>query len=127
MMLKKAIGCAPRGERATWLLTVQVGTQRISPLYWSIESGALDSALAIINDLLTMRADRDRYYYGMDSLFARHPEILKTLCADAPTLLPRLLDGLIWRSRTTEGGFRRANYYFKHLLLDVNGRFFPHS
>ena len=89
-MLKKAIGCAPRGERATWLLTVQVGTQRISPLYWSIESGALESALAIINDLLTMRADRDRYYYGMDSLFSRHPEILKTLCADAPTLLPRL-------------------------------------
>jgi hemoglobin-like flavoprotein len=121
--LKKAIGCAPRGERANWLLTVQVGTQRISPLYWSIESGALESAQAIISDLLIFRADRDRYYYGMDALFSRHPEILKTLCQDAPSLLAKLLDGLIWRSRTTEGGFRRANYYIKHLLIDSEGKF----
>jgi hypothetical protein len=123
--LKKAIGCAPRGERATWLLLVQVGTQDISPLAWSIESGALEAAGAIINDLLTIRADRDCYYYGMDNLFERHPEIVKTLSVNAPTLLPSLLDGLIWRSRTTEHGTRRANYYLKHLLIDAKGRFSP--
>jgi hypothetical protein len=32
MMLKKAIGCAPRGERATWLLTVQVGAAYLTSL-----------------------------------------------------------------------------------------------
>merc|ERR1712070_128064 len=121
--LRKAISCAPRGERADWMLTIQVGTQSISPLAWSIESGALESAMAIICDLLTFRADRDRYYYGMDALFKRHPEIVQTLSTDAPTVLPKLLDGLIWRSRTTEGGIRRANYYIKHLLIDVNGKF----
>jgi hypothetical protein len=47
-LLKKAIGCAPRGERASWMLVVQVGTQDISPLSWAIESGALESALAMI-------------------------------------------------------------------------------
>merc|ERR1719379_2997739 len=123
--LRKAISCAPRGERADWMLTIQVGTQSISPLAWSIESGALESAEAIINDLLTFRADRDRYYYGMDALFKRHPEIVQTLTNDAPTVLPKLLSGLIWRSRTTENGMRRSNYYMRHLLIDANGKFSP--
>jgi hypothetical protein len=123
--LKRAIGCAPRGERASWMLIVQVGTQSISPLSWSIESGALEAALAMIQDLLTFRADRDRYYYGMDQLFKRHSDIIQRLCNEAPVLLPRLLDGLIWRSRTTENGQRRVNYYLKHLLVDEDGKFSP--
>ena len=34
-----------------------------------------------------------------------------------------LLDGLIWRSRITEKGLRRVNYYLKHLLVDAEGSF----
>jgi hypothetical protein len=124
-LLKKAIGCAPRGERASWMLIVQVGTQDISPLSWAIESGALESALAMIQDLLTFRADRDRYYYGMDQLFKRHADIIQRLANEAPVLLPKLLDGLVWRSRVTENGLRRVNYYFKHLLVDEEGSFSP--
>jgi len=123
--LKKAISCAPRGERAGWMLIVQVGTQSISPLAWSIESGALDAALAVIQDLLTIRADRDRYYYGMDDLFKRHPDIVQSLANNAPALLPQMLDGLLWRSRTTDNGLRRCNYYIRHLLVDVNNKFSP--
>merc|ERR1712178_194602 len=110
-MLKKAIQCAPRGERNSWLLLVQVGTQSISPLAWSIESGALEAAESIINDLLVVRADRDRYYYGMDDLFARHPDIVKVLCESAPALMYTLLEGLVWRSRQTDAGLRRVNFY----------------
>merc|ERR1719158_65922 len=58
-------------------------------------------------------------------MFKRHPEIVHTLANDAPTVLPKMLDGLIWRSRTTENGIRRANYYIKHLLMDANNRFSP--
>jgi len=58
-------------------------------------------------------------------LFRRHPDIIKTLSNDAPTLLPKLLDGLIWRSRTTENGMRRANYYLRHLLMDADNKFSP--
>jgi hypothetical protein len=123
--LRKAISCAPRGERAQWMLLVQVGTQSISPLAWSIESGALEAALAIIQDLLTIRADRDRYYYGMDQLFQRHPDIILKICTEAPVLLSKLLDGLVWRSRTTDAGQRRVNYYFKHLLMNEEGKFSP--
>merc|ERR1719203_1267321 len=101
--LKKAIGCAPRGKRALWMLNIQVGTQSISPLIWAIETGSLEAAKAIIVDLLTIRADRDHYYYGMDTMFERHADIVKRINADAPALLPTLLDGLVWRTRTTEG------------------------
>ena len=58
----------------------------------------------------------------MDSLFKRHPEIVKTLSTNVPSVLPMLLDGLIWRSRTTENGLRRSNFY---LLVDTKGNFSP--
>jgi hemoglobin-like flavoprotein len=121
--LKKAVACAPRGKRALWVLNIQVGTQSISPFLWAIETGSLEAARAIIQDLLTIRADRDRYYYGMDTMFERHYDIIHRLCGDAPALLPVLLDGLVWRSRATESGMRRVNYYIKHLLVDLDGNF----
>merc|ERR1719174_2647369 len=91
--LKRAVGCAPRGKRTLWMLNVQVGTQSISPLMWAIETDSLEAAKAIIVDLLTIRADRDRYYYGMDILFERHADIVQRLCLDAPALLNTLFDG----------------------------------
>eukprot|EP00429_Kryptoperidinium_foliaceum_P014543 CAMPEP_0176039152 /NCGR_PEP_ID=MMETSP0120_2-20121206/19407_1 /TAXON_ID=160619 /ORGANISM="Kryptoperidinium foliaceum, Strain CCMP 1326" /LENGTH=1114 /DNA_ID=CAMNT_0017372547 /DNA_START=67 /DNA_END=3411 /DNA_ORIENTATION=- len=121
--LAKAVACAPRRDRANWVLRVTVGSQSISPLMWAIETGSLDAAGAIIQDLLTIRADRDRYYYGVDALFGRHPDILRRLCMDAPGLLPALLDGLIWRSRLTESGRRRVVYFAKHLIVNQDGEF----
>ena len=46
----------------------------------------------------------DVYYYGCDNLFTRHPEVIKRICVSAPSLLPTLLDGLVWRSRQTKEG-----------------------
>jgi len=108
--LRKAIACAPRAERALWLLRIQVGTQKISPLSWAIESGSFAAAEAMIKDLLTIRADREKYYFGVESLFDNHPDIVERLCADAPPLLPGLLDGLVWRSKRTVNGARRVNF-----------------
>eukprot|EP00931_Biecheleriopsis_adriatica_P044428 TRINITY_DN2541_c0_g1_i2.p1 TRINITY_DN2541_c0_g1~~TRINITY_DN2541_c0_g1_i2.p1 ORF type:complete len:578 (-),score=129.09 TRINITY_DN2541_c0_g1_i2:275-1930(-) len=105
------------------LLNIAVGTQSISPLYWSIESGSLNCAKAMIDDLLVIRADRDNYYYGYDDLFTRHPEVIQRLSADAASLLPYLFDGLIWRSRVAVNGQRRVNYYVKHLVQDAEGNF----
>lgn len=119
--LKKAISSAPRGRRAQWLLHVQIGTQHISPLSWAIESGSLDVAKTILQDLRTIRADREAYYCGMDQLFMQHPDIIRRLCNDAPILLPTLLEGLVWRSRHTKHGLRRVNYYVKHLIVTEDG------
>lgn len=121
--LKRAISCAPRGKRAIWMLNITVGTQSISPLYWSIESGSLEAANAMLQDLLIIRADRENYYYGCNDLFERHRDVIKRLCADAEELLPTLLDGLIWRSRVQMHGLRRVNYYIKHLVTDAEEHF----
>jgi len=120
--LKKAISEAPRGQRAEWLLNVQVGTHRISPLMWALESGKLQAASAVIRDLLTIRADREQYYYGVEDLFGQHPDIVKRLCKDAPKLLHTLFEGLVWRSRHTKNGMRRVNYYVKHLVVNTEGK-----
>eukprot|EP00930_Biecheleria_cincta_P053684 TRINITY_DN3929_c0_g1_i1.p1 TRINITY_DN3929_c0_g1~~TRINITY_DN3929_c0_g1_i1.p1 ORF type:complete len:1171 (-),score=241.12 TRINITY_DN3929_c0_g1_i1:233-3745(-) len=121
--VKKAISCAPRGKRAIWMLNITVGTQSISPLLWSISSGSLEAAEMMITDLLAIRADRDRYYYGLDELFSRHPDIVQVLTTDAPNLLPKMLDCMLWRSRLAVNGQRRVNYYIKHLTVDEEGRF----
>lgn len=44
-------------------------------------------------DLLTIRADRDNYYYGCDTLFHVHPDLIHHLCNNATWLSKR-------RSRT---------------------------
>jgi hemoglobin-like flavoprotein len=121
--LKSAIASSPRKLRASWLLDIQVGDQHISPLSWAIESGSLKVAEAIIKDLLTIRADRANYYYGVDELFRRHSDIVKRLCEEAPMLLPTLLEGLVWRSHRTTNGMRRVNLYVKHMLINHQGKF----
>eukprot|EP00927_Polykrikos_kofoidii_P059639 TRINITY_DN54783_c0_g1_i1.p1 TRINITY_DN54783_c0_g1~~TRINITY_DN54783_c0_g1_i1.p1 ORF type:complete len:1244 (-),score=197.29 TRINITY_DN54783_c0_g1_i1:31-3762(-) len=117
VLLKRAVATAPRGERTAWVLDIRVGIERISPLEWAIESGGLDAASAIIEDLLTIRADRERYYYGIEDLFGRHPDIIQRLCF-APSLLPILFKGMVWRSARTHDGLRRVNYYVKYMLVD---------
>eukprot|EP00927_Polykrikos_kofoidii_P017182 TRINITY_DN177_c0_g1_i8.p1 TRINITY_DN177_c0_g1~~TRINITY_DN177_c0_g1_i8.p1 ORF type:complete len:1126 (+),score=205.84 TRINITY_DN177_c0_g1_i8:74-3379(+) len=121
--VQKALSSAPRGVRSKWQLLIQVGSQNISPLAWAIESGSLEASSAMLNDLLTFRADRDRYYYSADELFVRHPTVVAMILSDAPSLLPELLDCLIWRSRVTSNGLRRVNFYVKHLLVDPEGKF----
>eukprot|EP00435_Cladocopium_sp_Y103_P064572 s631_g26.t1 len=121
--IKRALTAAPRKRRATAMLKVTVGTQSISPLLWSIQSGSIEAAKAIIEDLLTFRADRDRYYYGVNDLFLRHPDIIQVITSEAPVLLRVLLDRLIWRSRVVVAGVRRVNIYLEHLVIDKDANF----
>ncbi|CAE7649958.1 unnamed protein product, partial [Symbiodinium sp. CCMP2456] len=121
---RKAIAISGRSQRAMEMLRITVGTQSISPLDWAIKSGSFQVARAMIDDLLTIRADRDNYYYGCDALFERHPDILNILSATrGQGLLPALLHGLLWRSKVTQNKTRRVNYYVKHLIQDQEGLF----
>jgi len=54
----------------------------------------------------------------LDELFDRHPDVIKRLGVDAPSLLPTLLNGLVWRSKHVQNGQRRVNYYVQHLVVD---------
>ncbi|CAE7542169.1 ANK1, partial [Symbiodinium natans] len=121
---RKAIAIAGRSQRAMDMLRITVGTQSISPLDWAIKSGSFQVARAMIDDLLTIRGDRDNYYYGCDALFERHPDILNILSATrGQGLLPALLDGMLWRSKHTQNKLRRVNYFVKHLIQDAEGLF----
>merc|ERR1719352_1506150 len=123
--VKAAINCAARGERAQWMLLITVGTRDISPFLWSVQSGAIEAGLTMLQDLLTIRADRDKYYYEFEYMFKRHPDIVNIMLQDAPGLVVPLLDGLIWRSRLTVNGMRRVNYYMKYLVISPEGTFSP--
>jgi hypothetical protein len=122
-MVKAAIQCAARGVRATWMLLITVGTRDISPFLWSVQSGAIEAGLAMLQDLLTIRADRDKYYYEPEYLFKRHHDLVTVLLQDAPGLVVPMLNGLIWRSRLTDNGYRRVNYYMKYLMISPEGGF----
>eukprot|EP00438_Fugacium_kawagutii_P016451 Skav207241 [mRNA] locus=scaffold523:343669:363019:- [translate_table: standard] len=163
--LRKAISVSPRGKRhqpaavgqgvvgdlprAAELLNITVGTQSISPLYWAIESGSLNTAKAMLEALLGRPDGWEGRGLSCDQLFERHPEIIHKLNSDAPmlgaevqrrrgmpwtlmdggsmvegrNLLRTLLDGLVWRSRLILLGQRRVNYYVKHLVQNADGGF----
>ena len=121
--LREAFQSAPRGERVPGMLKVLVGTSGITPLNWSVRSGALEPASVIICDCPTIRADRGKCYYAVDDLFVRLSDIVKRPCDAAPGLLPTLLGGLIWRSRLTEAGSPRGAHHVERLLVSRDGQF----
>jgi len=119
-LLTKSLREAPRGERSNLLLRVTVGSQCISPLYWALRSGAHTAAKTMIEDMLQIRADRDRYYYGVDDIFRLQPDVVEDILLEAPLLAKTLLDGLIWRSHKTKDGMRPVIYYLEHLVRDMD-------
>ena len=60
-----------------WLLQSELYTTPIHTLSFG-QRRCLEQAM--LQDLLTIRADRDNYYYGCDALFNRHPELIHRLC-----------------------------------------------
>jgi len=59
----------------------------LSPLYWAIRDGKFSIAQFMLEDLLSIRADREEYYYGKTDLFDTHPDIVEVLCREAPNLV----------------------------------------
>eukprot|EP00435_Cladocopium_sp_Y103_P026044 s3195_g6.t1 len=119
-LLTKSLKEAPRAERSNLLLRVRVGSQCISPLYWALRSGAHTAAKTMLEDMLTIRADRDRYYYGVDDIFRLQPDVVQDILLEAPLLATTLMDGLIWRSHKTKDGMRPVIYYLEHLVRDTD-------
>lgn len=60
---------------------------------------------AMLQDLLTIRADRDNYYYGCDALFTRHPELIHRLC-------------LLVCVKTHTNMIRESDMHRQHLKVD---------
>ena len=113
-----AIECAPRGQRSQWLTEVAVHGTIVSPLYWAIRDGKFSMGKYILDDLLAIRADRDAYYYGRETLWATHHDVMHVLCHECPMLLEDVFDGLMWHAHTVMDGTIRVNYYVQELYGD---------
>jgi hypothetical protein len=42
---------------------------------------------------------RYRYYYGRETLFKTHPDLVENIAKSMPALLENLLDGLLWHAQ----------------------------
>lgn len=116
--LRRALQITPRKRRIVSALEIDVDDSVVSPIVWTITEGQLHLTDVLLKDVLTIRGDREHYYYGRSLLWAKHPWICHLLVEKAPKLLPTFLDGHLWISRHSEEGFRRVNYYVKELYGD---------
>jgi hypothetical protein len=115
--MEHALEEAPRGERALWVLEIDVCGIRVSPFNWGIQDGKYSVCCFILEELTTTRADRDKYYSGKDDLFRVHRNILEICSKSDISLLLTLCDGLVWESMKVDDGRKRVNYF----LRDVYG------
>merc|ERR1719353_2253154 len=74
----------------------------------------------MLQDILAVRADREKYYCGKDELFRVHRDITEICCANSMDLLLTLFDGLTWECSKVNNGRRKVNYYLKDLYGDPN-------
>lgn len=110
-----AMDCVPRGERFATLTHVDVNGEVVSPLDWSVMGGQVNIARWVIDDLLTIRADRDTYYYGRETMYMSHPDLVAKLCRQMPNLIENMLDGLMWHASMVVDGKVRVNYYVREM------------
>ena len=116
--LELALGKSPRNKRILAALEIEVDDTVVSPIVWTISEGQPHLTETLLKDLLTIRGDRDNYYYGREMLWNKHPWIVQMLVEKAPKILPAFLDGHLWTSRFMEEGCQRVNYYIKDLYGD---------
>ena len=117
---REALDGAPRCERILWLLEVDVSNIKVSPFNWALQDAKFEVATYMLDDILSIRADREAYYYGKDVLFRVHPDLVEILCRLAPGMLNNVFDGLMWYSRNIVDGRRRVNYYIRDVYGNPN-------
>lgn len=98
--LTAALGLSPRRHRALHALEIEVDDTVIMPITWTINEGQFALTDVLLRDLLTIRGDRNNYYYGRQLLWEKHPLIVHVLVHKAPKLLYTFLDGHMWTSRS---------------------------
>lgn len=116
--MRQALAESPRNIRVDNACQITLGGQFKSPLYWCIDTGKMGSAVVLLHDILAIRVDRERYYYGRKKLWETHPDLIPRLVTQAPHLLPVLLDGLVWCSEQATSGVRRVIFYLEELWGD---------
>jgi len=113
--VKTALATSARQSRCHEALVLDMDGESISPLLWSLRDGFFEIARALIADVTALRADRARYYYGVEELWTYCPDIFTVMCKNSPDLVTPLLDGHLWVSNRSKGGYRNVNMWIKHI------------
>uniref|UniRef100_A0A0G4I3B4 Globin family profile domain-containing protein n=1 Tax=Chromera velia CCMP2878 TaxID=1169474 RepID=A0A0G4I3B4_9ALVE len=118
--LLEALGQAPRGKRSEWCCSVTIKGETRSPIYWMIEMGRVNLCSLLLQDILSLKANKSGVYYGRDVLWRTHGyRLVETLCQDAPVLIETLLDGHMWVSDLVSMRKRRVIFYVRELWGDL--------
>lgn len=62
----------PEPKQPIYLRVCHQGDQFISPFVWALENGSETICTAMLKDLLIIRADRAKYYYGAEDTELTH-------------------------------------------------------
>lgn len=117
--LRTALREASREQRVQWACVVELRGQVRSPLEWAIKDGKLKMAELLLREALSLRVDpSNMFYYGANTLWEFHDNLIPFLCDTSPQLLPVLLDGLFWTSSQVLDGHRRVVIFAEHLWGD---------
>ena len=80
-----------------------------------MESRQQSKVRILLQELLTVRGDREQYYCGRDALWEFHPDLVDLISTFVPLVFPDLLDLHMWSSKVVSRGKHRVNYYISHL------------
>uniref|UniRef100_A0A0G4HB02 Uncharacterized protein n=1 Tax=Chromera velia CCMP2878 TaxID=1169474 RepID=A0A0G4HB02_9ALVE len=118
--LTQALKEAPRGLRAKWACAVHIKGESVSPIYWMISESNTDMASLLLCDVLAIRANKSKVYYGMEELWTTHKgALVSKISNEAPELLLDILDGHMWASNLVKKGMRKVVFFVKPLWGDV--------
>ncbi|CAJ1357757.1 unnamed protein product [Effrenium voratum] len=100
--------------------TITEGTQSISPFYWAIDSGALVCAQSILEDILTIRADRDDLQGGMSQNLVWFVEYGDPQIVCHPTVV--VFSDMLWTRLASRRFILSKIYYVLTLVVFITGQ-----
>uniref|UniRef100_A0A0G4IA00 Uncharacterized protein n=1 Tax=Chromera velia CCMP2878 TaxID=1169474 RepID=A0A0G4IA00_9ALVE len=107
-LLEAALAEQDRSRRSNTACSILLNGKPASPLKWALSEGKLRLAEILLKDVLAIRADANNIYFGIDTLWESHPDLVALVCKTAPELLTVLLNGHIWASERIMNGKRKA-------------------
>uniref|UniRef100_A0A0G4FY23 Globin domain-containing protein n=1 Tax=Chromera velia CCMP2878 TaxID=1169474 RepID=A0A0G4FY23_9ALVE len=114
--LRQALKDIPRGERASAACEVTIKGEKRSAIFWMLDSGDPDLAKLLVTDILTLRTNRSRLYFGRDALWNSHNVLLiPKLIRMSSAVLWAMLDGHYWASTVTANGRRKLLFFVEEL------------
>ena len=112
-----ALDSFPRGYRIGRAIETNMCGEMVSLLELSSRRGAVGCSHVMVQDLSTIRADRQATYYGSMKLCRSLPDVWSMLSKFAPEVIDEFLDGMIWVAlEPSNTGERECHMYIEGIV-----------